>query len=48
MFRRKLLMEAAGSLEMLVNVYQTTRQHIPEDSNLYNHQLENLKAHMGR
>jgi hypothetical protein len=30
-----LMMEAASTSEMLVNIYQTTRRNIPEDSHLY-------------
>jgi hypothetical protein len=48
MFRRKLQMEAADCSEMLVNIYQTTGQHLPGEGNLYNHQWENLKSHVGR
>jgi hypothetical protein len=36
-------METAGSSEMLMAVYQTTRQHIPEDLNLYIFRRENFK-----
>jgi hypothetical protein len=36
-----LKMEATGLFERLVNIYQTTWHHIPEDSNLHSHQLEN-------
>jgi hypothetical protein len=31
-------MEVEGSFETLVPMYQTTRCHIPEDSNVYNFQ----------
>jgi hypothetical protein len=30
-----LMMEMVGSSEKLMTVYQTTRRHIPEDSNLH-------------
>jgi hypothetical protein len=38
-----LQMEAAGSSETLVNLYQTARFHIPSYINLYNHRCENLR-----
>jgi hypothetical protein len=38
-----LMMEAAGSLEMLVHSYQSTRCHMLHDSNLDSHRLENIK-----
>jgi hypothetical protein len=37
-------MEAAASSETLVNIYQTTRHHIPEDSNVHGSLLENIKS----
>jgi hypothetical protein len=40
--RAVLKMEAAGSSEMLVMIYQTTGHHIPEDSNFLSHFSENL------
>jgi hypothetical protein len=36
---------AAGSLETLVNMYQTTRGHTPEER-LHTHPGENLKSYM--
>jgi hypothetical protein len=36
-------MEAVHSTKKLVNFYQTTQSHIPEDSNLHNHCSESLK-----
>jgi hypothetical protein len=40
-----LMMEAVSTSETLVNLYQTTRRNIPEDSNLHNRRGENLKSH---
>jgi hypothetical protein len=37
-------MEAAGSSETCVTIYQTTLRHIQEESNLYSHSRENPKA----
>ena len=37
-------MEAMGSSETSVNLYQTTRCHIQEDSNLHSHHCENFKS----
>jgi hypothetical protein len=37
-------MEANGSPESLVTIYQTTWRYIPEDNNLYSHFRENLKS----
>jgi hypothetical protein len=34
-----LKVAAADSTETLVNIYQTTRIHIPEDANLHNHHV---------
>jgi hypothetical protein len=40
-----LMMEAASTSEMLVNVYQTIRLNNQEDSQLHIHRRENLKSH---
>jgi hypothetical protein len=40
-----LKMEAVGSSEMLVHIYQTTERHMLEDSNLHIRRRENLKSH---
>jgi hypothetical protein len=37
------MMEAASTSETLVNFYQTTRRHKPEDSHLHTRRRENLK-----
>jgi hypothetical protein len=39
-----LMMEAAGTYEMPVNFYQTTRRYNPEDSRLHTRRSENLKS----
>jgi hypothetical protein len=39
-------MEATRSSETSVNSYQTTRNHIPEYSNLHSRRRENLKYHV--
>jgi hypothetical protein len=41
-----LMVEAARTSETLVDICLTTRQNIPEDSELHNRRLENLKSHM--
>jgi hypothetical protein len=38
-------MEALFSYKTSVNIYQTARRHIPEDSNLHSRRRENLKSH---
>jgi hypothetical protein len=38
-------MEAGGSSKTLATIYQTTRRHIPYDSNFHDHYCENLKSH---
>jgi hypothetical protein len=40
-----LLIEAVRFSEMLVNIYQTVRSDIPEDSHLHTRRCENLKSH---
>jgi hypothetical protein len=40
-----LMIEAVSSSETLVNIHQTTRYYIPEDSRLRAHRCENLKPH---
>jgi hypothetical protein len=40
-----LMMKAASTSETLVNVYETTRSSISEDSHLNIHRRENLKYH---
>jgi hypothetical protein len=40
------MMEAAESSKTLVNFYQTTRCHNPEDSHLRTNRRENLKSHI--
>jgi hypothetical protein len=40
-----LMMEAASTSETSVNVYQTTRRNIPEDSYRHTRRRENLKSH---
>jgi hypothetical protein len=39
-----LMMEAARTSEMSVNIYQTTRHYNPEDSHLHTCRHENLKS----
>jgi uncharacterized membrane protein YGL010W len=39
------MMETASSSETSVNLYQTTRLNIPEDSHLHTRLRENLKSH---
>jgi hypothetical protein len=41
-----LMMEAAGTSETLVQLYQTTRCYNPEDSHLHTHRRENLKSYL--
>jgi hypothetical protein len=41
-----LMMEAAWTSEMLINVYQTIQHYNPEDSHLCTHRRENLKSCM--
>jgi hypothetical protein len=41
-----LMMEAACTSEMSVDIDLTTRQYILEDSELHTHRRENLKSHM--
>jgi hypothetical protein len=41
-----LMMEAARTSETLVDIYLTTRQYIPEDSESHTHRRENLKSHV--
>jgi hypothetical protein len=38
-------MEAAGASETFTQIYQTTRSHIPADSNLHSHRPEDFKPH---
>jgi hypothetical protein len=38
-------MNAVDFPEMLVNLYQTTRRHIPHDSNLYSRRCEKDKSY---
>jgi hypothetical protein len=40
-----LMMEAVSTSETSVNIYQTTRRNIPEDSNLHTSRRENLKSY---
>jgi hypothetical protein len=40
-----LMVEAASTSDTSVNVYQTTRRNIPEDSYLHTRRRENLKSH---
>jgi hypothetical protein len=40
-----LMMEAAHTYEMSVDIDLTTWQYIPEDSELHTHRRENLKSH---
>jgi hypothetical protein len=40
-----LIMEAAGTSEVSVNFYQTTRRNNPENSHLHTHRCENLKSY---
>jgi hypothetical protein len=39
------MMEAASTSETSVNVYQTARRNIPEDSHFHTCRRENLKFH---
>jgi hypothetical protein len=41
-----VMMEAVSSSETSVNIYQTTRHNIPEDSHLHIRRRENLKSHL--
>jgi hypothetical protein len=38
-------LEAVSTSETSVNIYQTTRRNIPEDSHLHTSRRENLKSH---
>jgi hypothetical protein len=38
-------MEAFYSSKTSVNIYQTARRHIPDDSNLHSRRRENFKSH---
>jgi hypothetical protein len=40
------MMETVSSSETSVNIYQTTRCSIPEDSRLHTRRRENLKSHL--
>jgi hypothetical protein len=40
-----LMMEEVRTSEMLVHSNETTRQYIPEDSELHSRRRENLKSH---
>jgi hypothetical protein len=42
------MMEAVGTSETSVDIYLTTWQYIPEDSELHTRRHENLKSHIGR
>jgi hypothetical protein len=42
-----LTMEEAGTSEMYVSFYQTTRRDNPDDSHLRTCHRENLKSHQG-
>jgi hypothetical protein len=39
------MMEATSTSETSVNLYQTTRRNIPEDSHLHNRRREKMKSH---
>jgi hypothetical protein len=41
-----LMMEAVSTSKTSVNIYQTARRNIPEDSHLHNLRRENLKSHI--
>jgi hypothetical protein len=41
----RLMMEAANTSKIAVNIYHTTQHDIPEDSHLHTHCCENLKPH---
>jgi hypothetical protein len=41
-----LMMKAARTSEMLVDIQLRTWQHIPEDSELHTHHRENFKSHI--
>jgi hypothetical protein len=43
---RAMMMEAARTSEMSVDIQLRTWQYIPEDSELHTHRRENLKSHM--
>jgi hypothetical protein len=40
-----LMMEAVRTSQTSVNIYLTTRQYIPEDSELHTRRREDLKSH---
>jgi hypothetical protein len=42
----RVMMEAARISETSVGIQLTTRQYIPEDSELHTHRRENLKSHI--
>jgi hypothetical protein len=41
-----LMLEAAGTSETLINLYQTTRRNNPEERHLLPRRSENLKSHL--
>jgi hypothetical protein len=40
------MMEAAGSSETWVNIYNTTKRYISADSNVHRNYCENIKSHI--
>jgi hypothetical protein len=41
-----MMIEAASTSEMLLNLYQTTRRNVPQDDHLHTRRRENLNSHI--